>query len=207
MKPGVICRKGYISMSKKNTAILLFDDVEVLDFAGPFEVFSITNELNDYTILNIYTVAQNKSPIIAKNGLSVNPDYELSEAPKPDLLIIPGGYGTRKLLQQPGAINWIKDNADPAEKVMSICTGALLLAKAGLLEGLKATTHYQVFDTLAELAPNTEILRNERFVDNGKILTSAGVSAGIDMSLHVIGLLYGKYEAIKTARYIEYKGI
>jgi len=150
-------------MRKKNTAILLFDDVEVLDFAGPFEVFSITNELNDYTILNIYTVAQSNSPIIAKNGLSVNPDYELPEAPKPDLLIIPGGYGTRKLLQEPDVINWIKDNADPAEKVMSICTGALLLAKAGLLEGLKATTHYQVFDTLAELAPNTEILRNERF--------------------------------------------
>ncbi len=194
-------------MRKKNTAILLFDDVEVLDFAGPFEVFSVTNELNDYTILNIYTVAQSSSPIIAKNGLSVNPDYELPEAPKPDLLIIPGDYGTRKLLQQPDVINWIKDNADHAEKVMSICTGALLLAKVGLLDGLKATTHYQVFDTLAELAPNTEILRNERFVDNGKIITSAGVSAGIDMSLHVIGLLYGKDDAKKTARYIEYKGI
>ncbi len=192
-------------MRKRNTAILLFDDVEVLDFAGPFEVFSITNELNDFTILNIYTVAQNNSPITAKNGLSVNPDYELPEAPEPDLLIIPGGYGARKLLQETDVINWIKDSADPAEKVMSVCTGALLLAKAGLLDGLRATTHYQVFDKLAELAPNTEILRNERFIDNGKILTSAGVSAGIDMSLYVIGLLYGKDEARKTARYIEYK--
>ena len=90
---------------------------------------------------------------------------------------------------------------------MSVCTGAFLLAKAGLLEGLKATTHYQVLDTLAELAPNTEILRNERFVDNGKILTSAGVSAGIDMSLYVVELLYGKEEANKTAKYIEYETI
>jgi transcriptional regulator GlxA family with amidase domain len=194
-------------MSKKNTAILLFNDVEVLDFAGPFEVFSVTNELNDYTLLNIYTVAQRHSPIIAKNGLSVNPDYKLSEAPKPDLLIIPGGYGTRKLLQQPDVIKWIKDNADSAEKVMSICTGALLLAKAGLLEGLKATTHHNVFETLAELAPNTELLKNERFIDNGKILTSAGVSAGIDMSFHVIGLLYGEDEAKIIAKYIEYKGL
>ncbi len=191
-------------MRIRNTAILLFDDVEVLDFAGPFEIFSITNELNEYTILDIYTVAQNNSPIIAKNGLSVNPDYELSEAPEPDLLIIPGGYGARKLLQETDVINWIMDNAGPAEKIMSVCTGALLLAKAGLLDGLRATTHYQVFDTLAELAPNTEILRNERFIDNGKILTSAGVSAGIDMSLYVIGLLYGKDEARKTARHIEY---
>ena len=192
-------------MSKKNIAIMLFDDVEVLDFAGPFEVFSITNELNNYMLLNVYTVAQSKNPIIAKNGLSVNPDYNFTEAPKPDLLIIPGGYGARKMLQQPNAINWIRENSFTAEKVMSVCTGAFLLAKAGLLEGLKATTHYQVLDTLAELAPNTEILRNKRFVDNGKILTSAGVSAGIDMSLYVVELLYGKEEAKKTAEYIEYE--
>ena len=194
-------------MSKKNTAIMLFDDVEVLDFAGPFEVFSITNELNNYKLLNVYTVALAKNPIISNNGLSINPDYNLAEAPKPDLVIIPGGYGARKMLRQPDVITWIRENSFTAEKVMSVCTGAFLLAKAGLLEGLKATTHFQVLDTLAELAPNTEIIRNERFVDNGKILTSAGVSAGIDMSLYVVELLYGKEEANKTAKYIEYETI
>ena len=192
-------------MSKKNLAIMLFDDAEVLDFAGPFEVFSVTNELNNNKLFNVYTAALKRNPIIAKNGLSVNPDYDFTQAPRPDLLIIPGGYGTRKLLQQPDAINWIRENSSTAQKVMSVCTGALLLAKAGLLEGLKATTHYQVLDTLAELAPNTKILRNERFVDNGKILTSAGVSAGIDMSLYVVGLLYGQEEAKRTAKYIEYE--
>ena len=194
-------------MRKKNVAIFLFDDVAVLDFTGPFEVFSVTNEIINYKLLNVYTVAQAKVPIIAKNGLSVNPHYDFSNAPKTDLLIIPGGFGTRAMLQQPNIIKWIRENSCGAEKVMSVCTGAFLLAKAGLLEGLKATTHYQVFDTLAELAPKTEILRNERFVDNGKILTSAGVSAGIDMSLHVVASLYGKEAANKTATYIEYEMI
>ncbi|MCP3876306.1 MAG: DJ-1/PfpI family protein [Desulfobacteraceae bacterium] len=190
----------------KNLAILLFDDVEVLDFAGPFEIFSVTNELNNYSLLNIYTVSKNKEPIIARNGLSVNPDFALSEAPLADFLIIPGGYGARAVLNQPDVIDWIKTNAKFAEKVMSICTGSFLLGKAGLLGGLKATTHYQVFDTLAELAPDTEIVKNKRFIDNGKILTSAGVTAGIEMSFHVVEILYGKIVAAKTAEYIEYHG-
>ncbi len=191
-------------MKKRNTAILLFDDVEVLDFAGPFEVFSVTNELNDYALLDVYTVSRKIGPVIAKNGLSVNPDYNLAGAPKPDLLILPGGYGSRKVMEQADVIHWIRESADSAEKVMSVCTGSLLLAKAGLLHGLKATTHHTVFDTLIELAPHTEVLKDERFIDNGKIVTSAGVSAGIDMSLYVIGLLYGEDEAQKTAQYIEY---
>lgn len=191
-------------MHKRTIAILLFDDVEVLDFAGPFEVFSATNEKSGYSFMNIYTVAAEKRAIIAKNGLSVNPDYGLAEAPKPDLLIIPGGDGSRKVLQQPDVISWIIENAKTAEKVMSVCSGALLLAKAGLLDGLKATTHFEVLETLAEVGPKIEILKDVRFTDNGKILTSAGVSAGIDMSLYVIGLLYGKETARITAKYIEY---
>lgn len=191
-------------MRKKNTAILLFDDVEVLDFAGPFEIFSVTNELNDDSLLNIYTVAIEEKPITAKNGLSVNPDYALPAAPKPDLMIIPGGIGSRKMLLKPNVIDWIVKNSETAEKVMSVCTGSLILAKAGLLKGLRATTHFQVFDLLAELEPEVEIVKTDRFTDNGKILTSAGVSAGIDMSLYVVGLLYGKEKALNTAAYIEY---
>ena len=194
-------------MDKKNTAILLFDDVEVLDFAGPFEVFSVTNELDDYSILNVYTVAREKAPVKARNGLSINPDYAIKEAPAPGILIVPGGIGTRPVLQQHDVISWIKESANSAEKVLSVCTGALLLAKAGLLEGLKATTHHQVFEELAALAPNTEIVKGERFVDNGKIITSGGISAGIDMSLYVIELICGRNTAQRTAAYMEYSRI
>ena len=194
-------------MDEKNTAILLFDDVEVLDFAGPFEVFSVTNELNDYSILNVYTVAREKAPVKARNGLSINPDYAINEAPAPGILIVPGGIGTRPVLQQHDVISWIKESANRAEKVLSVCTGALLLAKAGLLEGLKATTHHQVFEELAALAPNTEIVKGERFVDNGKIITSGGISAGIDMSLYLIELICDRDTAQRTAAYMEYSRI
>ena len=194
-------------MGKKNTAILLFDDVEVLDFAGPFEVFSVTNELNDYSILNVYTVAREKAPVKARNGLSINPDYAINEAPAPGILIVPGGIGTRPVLQQHDVISWIEESANSAEKVLSVCTGALLLAKAGLLEGLKATTHHQVFEELAALAPNTEIVKGERFVDNGKIITSGGISAGIDMTLCLIELICDRDTAQRTAAYMEYSRI
>jgi transcriptional regulator GlxA family with amidase domain len=192
-------------MKKKNTAILIFDDVEVLDFAGPFEVFSVTNELHDYSLLNVYTVSLKKSPVKARNGLAVIPDYALHLAPKPDILIVPGGMGTRPLLHDQELLAWIKTSADHAEKVISVCTGALLLAKLGILDGLKSTTHHGAFKLLAEIAPGTEIVRNVRFVDNGKVITAAGISAGIDMSLHVIESLYGKKAADHTAAYMEYR--
>src|SRR6266704_5245284 len=118
-------------MKKLNTAILIFDDVEVLDFAGPFEVFSVTNELNDYSLLNVFTVAREKAPVTARNGLSVNPDYSIDEAPQPDILIVPGGSGTRPILLQQDILAWIMQSANNADKVLSVCTGALLLGKAG----------------------------------------------------------------------------
>ncbi len=194
-------------MKKLNTAILIFDDVEVLDFCGPFEVFSVTNELNDYSLLNVYTVAGEKAPVTARNGLSVNPDYSIIDAPQPDILIIPGGSGTRPLLLQQDMLAWITCSAHNAEKVLSVCTGALLLAKVGLLDGIKSTTHHSAFETLAEIAPKTEIVRDARFVDSGSVITSAGISAGIDMSLYVIELLYGKETARQTAEYMEYRRI
>ena len=193
-------------MNKRNTAILLFDDVEVLDFAGPFEIFSVTNELNDDKLFQVYTVSLTRAAVRAKNGLSVNADYSLGDCPAPDVLILPGGVGTRKLLEVPVVIDWVRACAAAAEQVLSVCTGSLLLARAGLLEGLKATTHHRVFDLLAELAPRTEILKGQRFVDNGRIVTSAGVSAGLDASLHVVGQLCGPELARRTAAYIEYEG-
>ncbi|MFC1799035.1 DJ-1/PfpI family protein [Thermodesulfobacteriota bacterium] len=194
-------------MSKKNTAIFIFEDVEVLDFTGPFEVFSVTNQLSDYSLMNIYIVAEKKEVITAKNGLSVNPDYAMNEAPTPDILIVPGGRGTRPLLQNVSVIEWIRNRAESAERVLSVCTGSLLLAQAGILDGLRATTHHLAFEELKQAGPNVEILKNERFVDNGKVVTSAGVSAGIDMSLHVIGSMYDQQTAQKTAAHMEYRMI
>ena len=193
-------------MQTRNVAILMFDDVEVLDFAGPFEVFSVTSELNKGNQpFAVSTVAEHPGAINARNGLSVNPHCTISDCPPPDILIVPGGQGTRKLIDNSAVISWIQDCSQTAELVLSVCTGSLLLAKAGLLEGLAATTHHRALELLRELAPNTTIIENQRFVDNGKIITSGGISAGIDMSLYVVSKLLGTAQAEKTAEHMEYK--
>ena len=190
---------------KQNIAILLFDEVEVLDFAGPFEVFAVTDELRGYETFNVFTVAAEKRPIRARNGLSVNPDHDFASCPGPHLLVVPGGFGTRALLKHTHSLDWIRTAAARAEIVMSVCTGSLVLAKAGLLDGLRATTHHECLAMLRKLAPHTEIAAGERFTDNGKILTAAGISAGIDCALHLVGRLLGEAVAAKTARYMEYR--
>ena len=125
----------------RNLAILLFDDAEVLDFCGPFEVFSVASNQSEEPSFNVYTVSE-KSPITARNGLSVNPDYRLATCPKPDVLLVPGGVGSRREIHNQPFVDWIKQCADEAELVLSVCTGALLLGKAGLLHELEATTHH-----------------------------------------------------------------
>lgn len=189
---------------KKKVALLLFDDVEVLDFAGPFEVFSVTNELNDYSLLDIRTLSPDGRQIVARNGLTVVPEGAIAEAPAADILILPGGIGTKKLLENEEVTDWVRRITESAELVLSVCTGARLLAKAGLLDGLRMTTHHEAFDELAALAPRAEVDRGSRFVDTGKVITSAGISAGIDMCLHVVGKLYGSEVAERTAEYMEY---
>lgn len=189
----------------RNVAILIFDEVEVLDFAGPFEVFGVARLDDGSAPFNVFTVAETAAPVTARNGLSVNPHYSLATCPKIDLLVVPGGYGTRALVHHPPVIDWIRAQAEPAELVLSVCTGALLLGKAGLLDGLAATTYHTAFEELRAVAPNTTQRPGERWVDNGKVVTSAGVSAGIDMALHIVGRLHGPAMADKTARYMEYE--
>lgn len=184
-------------------AILLFDDVEVLDFCGPFEVFSVANRFTDPPAFQIVTVAGKPGPILTRGGLSVNPHYLLADCLRPDLLLVPGGQGTRKEMHNPVLIDWIKQAAK-VELILSVCTGALLLAKAGLLEGLEATTHHGAIDLLRQTAPKTAIHADRRFVDNGRVVCSAGIAAGIDLSLHVVGRLLGQEVAEKTARQMEY---
>lgn len=188
-------------------AILVFPDVEVLDFCGPFEVFSITGRDRDLKPFRVRLVSEHAGPILARNGLSVNPDYTLADCPKADLLLIPGGMGTRPLMHNATVVDWVRRRAAEAELVLSVCTGALILARAGLLDGLAATTHHGALDLLRETAPNTTIRTESRFVDNGRVITSGGIAAGIDMALHVVGRLEGLAVAEQTARYMEYPWI
>lgn len=187
-----------------NTAIFLFDDVEVLDFAGPFEVFAVTDDLAEHTLFNTYTVAELPGAVRARNGLRVVPSHTFESAPKPDIIVIPGGWGTRPLLNRPVVIEWVRQQSRDAQYTVSVCTGALLLAKAGLLDGLQVTTHHLRLDLLRELAPAATVHADRRFLDNGNILTSAGISAGIDVSLHLVARVYGAETAEKTAAHMEY---
>ena len=188
----------------RSVGILIFDDVEVLDFCGPFEVFAVTGRQVVPGAFNVFTVAHSHDPITARNGLSVIPRAALADAPPIDLLLVPGGYGTRPLMHDANLTDWIRERAAQAELVLSVCTGALLLAKAGLLDGLSATTHHGALDLLREVAPATTVRDDLRVVDNGRVITSAGVAAGIDMSFHVVAKLLGTEVATAAARYIEY---
>jgi transcriptional regulator GlxA family with amidase domain len=190
---------------RRNVAILLFDEIEVLDFAGPFEVFAVTDELRGGTEFNVYTVAENVGTIRTRNGLKIVPHFSREDCPPPHILVVPGGAGTRPLLHKPALLEWIRLKAKHADVIMSVCTGALVLGKAGLLDGLRATTHHQCFDLLRSVAPRTEVVETARFVDNGRILAAAGISAGIDCSLHVVEQLLGRDAAENTARHMEYR--
>jgi len=190
--------------STRNLAILIFADVEVLDFCGPFEVFSVANRFVEPTAFNVFTVAENLGPVLARNGLSVNPQHRLPDCPKPHILLVPGGQGTRSEMHNTTIIEWIKRTASTAELVLSVCTGALLLAKAGLLDGLQATTHHGAIDLLRQEAPRTIVHSDRRFVDNGQVICSAGIAAGIDMSLYAVARLLGEEVASQTARQMEY---
>ena len=179
--------QGRRSMTKtRSVGILVFEDVEVLDFCGPFEVFSVAGRQIAPGSFSVFTVANVPGAMLARNGLSVNPEYTLADAPPIDLLLIPGGQGTRPLMHDAPLIEWIGQRAAAAELVLSVCTGALLLAKAGLLDGLAATTHHGALELLRSRARTPTVRDDVRYVDNGRVITSAGVAAGIDMSFHVV---------------------
>lgn len=186
------------------THLLLFDDVEVLDFAGPFEVFALTDELAGHTLFEVRTVAPTTAAIRARHGLRVVPDHALAAAPPADLLLIPGGAGTRALLDQPAVLEWVRGQSATARHTVSICTGALVLARAGLLDGLDVTTHWENLAELRAHAPLARVQGDRRFHDHGRILTAAGISAGLDVSLHLVARLHGVAVAERTARTMEY---
>lgn len=195
-------------LERRNVAILLFDDVEVLDFAGPFEVFSVTAELNSYKPLLVYTCAEEDRVLTARNGLQIIPNYTLVDAPKPDIIVVPGGIGSKAARKSPAIIAWLQSHAELAEIILSVCTGARILATAGLLDGIPATSHHESIADMKELFPTTDWHEGDwqdvRFVESEKIITAGGISAGIDASLHIIAKLFGRDKARATAEYMEY---
>jgi putative intracellular protease/amidase len=182
--------------SRKAVAILIFDGVQIIDYAGPYEVFGQAG-------FSVYTVARKPDPITTAMGMKVTPSYSFDNSPKPDVVVIPGG-GVTNTQNDPATIKWIQDKSKDAEHVLSVCNGAFILAKTGLLDGLSATTFYNLIDGLAALAPKTKVVTNQRYVDNGKIITTAGLSSGIDGSLYVVSKMRGKAAAQMVALNMEY---
>lgn len=196
----------------KSIAIILFDHVEVLDFAGPFEVFSVTGRRKTGEPYEVFTVAE-RDTVSARNNLVVKPTYTFSNCPPCSMFLIPGGggfhadgtpFGSRKEMDNPVMLDWIRRRGEAADHILSVCTGALILGKAGLLENQEATTHYLAMDQLRALSPTIRVSPEKRWVDNGKIILSAGVSAGIDMAFHVVARQQGKEVADEAARYMQY---
>jgi putative intracellular protease/amidase len=182
--------------SKLNVAILLFEGVQIIDYTGPYEVFGQARA-------NVYTVAEKSEPLTTAMGMTVVPKYNFENNPKPDVVVVPGG-AVGQHWENPKVIKWIQDNAKDAKYVLSVCNGAFFLAKAGLLDGLEATTTAGLIADLKMDFPKTKVVTDKRFVDNGKLITAGGLSAGIEGALHVDSKLYGEGAAQAIALGIEY---
>ena len=190
--------------STRHLGLLLFDDVEELDAVGPWEVLSYWTLHHPEDGWSISCVSRDGAPVLAAKGLTLAAHHSMSSAPPLDVLIHPGGQGTRPLMQNPQHLAWVRLQAATVPLMTSVCTGALVYAAAGLLAGRPATTHWESLDLLHELDPTIEVRPDERFVDDGNVITSAGVSAGIDMALHLVGRLAGIDRAREARRAIQY---
>lgn len=189
--------------------IFVFDDVEVLDFAGPYEVFTTASRMNSRNdakaepLFKVFTIGRTASRLQARGGLSVFPDHDFAHHPQVDVLIIPGGVISAELAR-PEVLQWIADTAARSRLTASVCTGAFLLAGAGLLDGKRATTHWEDIGDFNARFPAVKVETNLRWVDEDRIVTSAGISAGIDMSLHLVERLSGRALAVQTARQMDF---
>ncbi len=188
-------------MSALEVGVVLFDDAEELDWAGPWEVLTGLRVVGE---ANVFTVAERDQPIRCAKGLRVLPDRTFDEVDRLDVLLIPGGQGSRVELKNPAMLDWVRRVADGCQWVTSVCTGAAILAAAGLLEGRRATTHWGYIETLREQHPEIEVLERVRYVRDGHVVTAAGVSAGIDMSLWLVGQIHSPEVARRVQHYIEY---
>ncbi len=175
----------------RSVQILAFDNMEVLDYAGPYEVFNVAGELTSPAEFAVSSIGVTPRPA-GRGGFAITPDHVLHDAPLGDILVIPGGAGTRTLLTDARVLDWLRDRSRHTELLLTVCTGALVAAAAGLLDGLEAITHHGALDELRKISPTTTVLRGQRFVRSSeRIRTSAGVSAGVDLALDVVGELAG----------------
>ena len=189
----------------KQLGIFIFEDVEVLDFAGPFEVFSVANQLSGYSLLNVHTFSYDTQPILTKNGLQVLPDHGLNTLPLLDYLVLPGGDGTKKVVQNANFMEEIKHRVLSSEWTMTVCSGSRILGKAGLLDQRPYCTHHEVYENIQEMVPSALPQQQLRYVQtDAQLWTAAGISAGIDLALQLTEQTFGKELALTTARYMEY---
>jgi len=186
-----------------NIGIYIYDDAEVLDFSGPFEVFSTAKRLanNDW---QVSLIAENDRPVLARGGYGVNPHYSFADCPLLDLLVVVGGDHTREL-EKAEVITWLKHTATNTKRVASVCTGAFLLAKTGLLNGKNVTTHWQDQPELAAMFSDLNVIADTRWVTDGKFTSSGGISAGIDMSLALVAEFISYEHALLTTKQMEYQ--
>lgn len=190
----------------RRVAVVVYDGVELLDFAGPGEVFAVAGgfgAVGETRAFDVYTVGASRQPITSQGFVQVVPQYAFADAPPPDVLVLPGGSSGR-VSGDAEFLAWVKGAAERAEITLTVCTGAFILGQAGLLDGRDVTTWYGALDRLQQRFPAVRAQHGRRFVDSGTVVTTAGVSAGIDGSLHVVARLFGRRVADATARYMEY---
>jgi transcriptional regulator GlxA family with amidase domain len=201
--------KDQIDSMTRNVGIYIFDEIEVLDLGGPFEVFSTASRMkarlspDAVEPFEVFTVAETLRPVRARGGLMLQPAFDITNHPTIDVLVVPGGVVTAEL-QRRSIIEWIARTAGKASLTASVCTGAFLLAKAGLLRGKTITTHWEDIEDFRAMFPGIPIRDDRRWVDAGEIVTSAGISAGLDMSLHLVARLESEELAVRTARQMDY---
>jgi transcriptional regulator GlxA family with amidase domain len=187
------------AMTQRSVLVVVFDDVQSLDVTGPMEVFTGAGR-HSGDPYKIRTASLDGAPVRTSSGLTLVPDYALAEAEAPHTLLVPGGNGTRHPV--PRLINWLREHGHQAERIVSVCSGALLLAEAGLLDGHRATTHWSVCDHLARTYPTVDVDPDPIFVRDGKLATSAGVTAGIDLALALVEEDHGRDTALTVARHL-----
>jgi transcriptional regulator GlxA family with amidase domain len=196
-------------MTRKRVEILIFSDVEVLDFCGPYEVLSVTRvseerRREEPSPFEVLLLAERADPVVATGGLRVLPDVTLETCPALQILVVPGGWGTREAMSNQRLLTWIAERATQVETLTAVCTGALLLGQAALLDGRRATTHWRSLDWMRQAFPAVTVEEALHVVEDGNVLTSAGISAGIDMALRVVVRYFGESVGRATARHMEY---
>jgi transcriptional regulator GlxA family with amidase domain len=185
-------------------AVALFEGAEELDWAGPWEVLAAWSHQWPDDGVEVFTLAREAEPVTCAKGLRVLPDHSWETAPSFDVLVYPGGKGTRRELKDEAVLDWLRGLRGQGTLMTSVCTGSLVYAAAGLLNGRPATTYWSQLDYLGELDPTVEVRGDDRFVDSGEVVTAAGVSAGIDMALHLVARLHSEQRAREVRRYIQY---